>query len=251
MSANPVWMPLYVDDYAGATARLTCEQHGAYMLLIMDYWRNGPPPDDDDVLMQIVKLDRAKWRKHRPLISTMFHIVDGRWTHKRIDRELAKSGEITEKRRAASNARWDRERSSKSDANAHANSDAHAKQTTMQTASQPQPQPQEKVRKETSPQEAAREQNEPLPHGALAFSGGVVRVNRREFDAWAKTYHGIPDLHATLTALDEWIVEAATSDHTVTQRWRRMVTGQLDKKHQAWLAEMRKGDDDCAFTGPC
>src|SRR5699024_9631718 len=42
-----IWMPLYVRDYLGATSRLTTEQHGAYMLLIMDDWLNGPPPDDE------------------------------------------------------------------------------------------------------------------------------------------------------------------------------------------------------------
>lgn len=63
-------MPLYVGDYLGDTQRLTTEQHGAYLLLILDYWRNGPAPDDDLVLQQITKLNKAGWKKTPPCTSS-------------------------------------------------------------------------------------------------------------------------------------------------------------------------------------
>jgi uncharacterized protein YdaU (DUF1376 family) len=50
------WFPFYVGDYTRDTARLTTEAHGAYLLLMLDYWVNGAPPDDDETLATITKL---------------------------------------------------------------------------------------------------------------------------------------------------------------------------------------------------
>lgn len=82
-----VWFPLVVGDYLKDTSRLTTEQHGAYLLLLMDYWTNGPPPDDDDALAAITKLDARTWRKQRPKLLKYFRIEDGVWRQKRADEE--------------------------------------------------------------------------------------------------------------------------------------------------------------------
>mgnify|MGYP005992915633 CR=1 FL=1 len=120
------WMPFYVGDYLGDTQRLTTEQHGAYLLLILDYWRNGPAPDDDAVLQQITKLERAAWKRHRPALARMFQIVDGEWRHKRIDCELEAAAANAERRsskaKKAAEARW-------------GNADAHAEQSARDATS--------------------------------------------------------------------------------------------------------------------
>ena len=61
-------MPLYVGDYLSATTRLTTEQHGAYFLLLLDYWKSGPPPNDDAVLAQIARMPLSAWRKAKPAL---------------------------------------------------------------------------------------------------------------------------------------------------------------------------------------
>jgi uncharacterized protein YdaU (DUF1376 family) len=82
------WMPLVIGDYLKDTARLSTEQHGAYLLLIMDYWVNGPPPDDDAELSAITGLSPKAWRSHRDKLAKFFRIEDGHWRHKRVEEEL-------------------------------------------------------------------------------------------------------------------------------------------------------------------
>lgn len=88
-------MPLYVADYLADTRRLSTLEHGAYMLLIMDYWRNGSLPDDDRKLARIVGLALDEWLEIREAIAELFQ--DG-WSHRRIDEEIAKTEAKNERR---------------------------------------------------------------------------------------------------------------------------------------------------------
>jgi len=99
-------MPLYVGRYLADTGHLTTVQHGAYMLLLMHYWCNGPLPDDDGMLAAISRLDAKLWRKAvGPVIRQFFRLVDGRLHQKRADAELTKAKDISGKRRAAAIAK--------------------------------------------------------------------------------------------------------------------------------------------------
>ena len=105
---NRPWMPLYVGDYLGDTGHLTTTQHGAYLLLMMHYWRKGDLPDDDRQLSKITKLPLKTWCEYRPTLQDFFY--EG-WKHKRIDAELAKMLRVSQKRaiagqKAASDRRW-------------------------------------------------------------------------------------------------------------------------------------------------
>lgn len=112
MKKPDTWMPLYVGDYLRDTTRFSTEQHGAYMLLIFDYWMSGAPPDDDTTLAQIVKLPLARWKAIAAPVKAKFRIVDGVLRHKRIDEELASAIKAveaaSEKGRAGATARWHR-----------------------------------------------------------------------------------------------------------------------------------------------
>jgi uncharacterized protein YdaU (DUF1376 family) len=110
MEKADVWMPLFIGDYLADTGRLTTEQHGAYFLLIMDYWRNGPPPDDECTLAQITRLSPDAWSIAQAKLKQLFSIEGGAWHHKRIDAELAAAkvnkGKAQAKAKAAAAARW-------------------------------------------------------------------------------------------------------------------------------------------------
>ena len=95
---NRPWMPLYVGDYLGDTGHLTTAQHGAYLLLMMHYWRKGELPDDDRQLSKITKLPLRTWCEYRPTLQDFFH---SGWRHKRIDAELARMMRVSEKRAIA------------------------------------------------------------------------------------------------------------------------------------------------------
>jgi len=105
-----IWMPLYVADYLSATSRLTTEQHGAYLLLLMDYWKNGPPPDNDGVLAQITRLSPSAWSNARTMLEAFFQVQSGQWSHHRVDEELAKANhnkEVNSRRgKAGADARY-------------------------------------------------------------------------------------------------------------------------------------------------
>jgi uncharacterized protein YdaU (DUF1376 family) len=130
-------MPLYVADYLADTRRLSTLDHGAYLLLIMDYWQNGSLPNDDAALSRIAGLTPKEWAKVKTFISPLFK--DG-WRHKRIDEELAKAEQISGRRKASAERRW-----YKGDANASSNAEQeHCKEPCKEDAragvSQSQPQ---------------------------------------------------------------------------------------------------------------
>jgi len=95
---NHPWMPLYVGDYLGDTGHLTTTQHGAYLLLMMHYWRKGELPGDDRQLCKIAKLPLKTWNEYRATLQDFFH--DG-WKHKRIDAELERMMRASAKRAIA------------------------------------------------------------------------------------------------------------------------------------------------------
>lgn len=86
------WMPLWIGAYLADTQMLTTCQHGAYLLLLMAYWRERSAlPDDDDALRSIAKADKAEWKKLRPTLVRFFKVDAGVWWHKRVEAEIAEA----------------------------------------------------------------------------------------------------------------------------------------------------------------
>ena len=88
-----IWMPLYLRDYLTDTSRLSTIEHGAYLLLLMDYWVNGPLPNNNNILLQITKLSTENLRVISGLLLGFF-VLDkntNTWHNKRIDQELQKA----------------------------------------------------------------------------------------------------------------------------------------------------------------
>lgn len=130
------WFPFYPGDYLRDTGRLSTEGHGAYLLLILDYWVNGAPPDDDVVLATITRLSAPAWSKLRPTLVKYFNVVDGKWTHGRIEKELVKANEQYNRRAKAGSAGGK--------ANAARNASSNATSYDEAPLHQPQPQSEKK-----------------------------------------------------------------------------------------------------------
>ena len=93
-----MWMPIYIGDYLADTGHLSTTQHGAYLLLLMHYWRKRELPEDDKQLAAIAKLPLRIWLDSKETIQSFF--FDG-WKHKRIEAELQRRAEVSNKRAEA------------------------------------------------------------------------------------------------------------------------------------------------------
>lgn len=98
MSSVKHFMPLYVGDYLADTAHLTAAEHGAYLLLIMHYWRTGGLPNEDAQLARIARCTKREWEKTRPVIAAFF---DENWKHDRVASEIEKAEAAYERRAKA------------------------------------------------------------------------------------------------------------------------------------------------------
>lgn len=105
MTDAGAWMPLYIGDYLADTMRLEGPEHGAYLLLIMHYWRNGPLPNDQRTLAAIARTKRPAWAAMADSVTAFFRLgEDGKWHHKRIDKELGRIASVVDQKRAAGKA---------------------------------------------------------------------------------------------------------------------------------------------------
>ena len=112
MSVNDSWMPLYLGDYLADTMHLNASQHGAYLLLLMHYWRNGPLPSDDAQLAAIARCNARLWKTVGPVVRAFFR-PNGTLLHqKRMDQEREKAGAKFQARSTAgaagANGKWKR-----------------------------------------------------------------------------------------------------------------------------------------------
>ena len=105
MAALP-YMQLYVADYLADTAHLTAAQHGAYLLLIFNYWQRGKPLNNsNERLTNVARMTNDEWAEAKPILSEFFEIDGDEWVHARIERDLlavnSKSGKASEAGKAS------------------------------------------------------------------------------------------------------------------------------------------------------
>jgi uncharacterized protein YdaU (DUF1376 family) len=78
---------------------LTTEEHGAYLLLIFNYWQTGKPIPVSR-LARIARLSNERWTDVERSLNEFFNECSGEWVHDRIERDL-ESVHATQNQRSA------------------------------------------------------------------------------------------------------------------------------------------------------
>lgn len=187
------WTAFYWRDYIANTGHLSLQEHGAYLLLMAHYYMTGNPiPANAEQVHRICRCTTDAERAAADSVLAQFFIEqDGEHHHERIDDELKKSNEISEKR--ANAARMKKQLSSKSSANAGANAE--------QKHTQPQPQPQEKIEEgDKSPSSARSEKVEFDAH-----RGKFNNITEQQLDLWRAAYPAV-QIETELNKMAAWLV---------------------------------------------
>lgn len=111
MAALP-YMQLYIADYLADTMHLSAEEHGAYLLLMFNYWQTGKPIPKNR-LAKIARLTNERWADVEPSLQEFFCDNGKEWVHLRIEEDLASVREKLTKKSAAGKASVQARRSRK------------------------------------------------------------------------------------------------------------------------------------------
>jgi len=89
MAALP-YIQLYIADYLADTAHLTTIEHGAYLLLIFNYWQRGHALNNaNGRLASVARMSNEEWEQHEQTLAEFFEIDGDEWINHRIDDDLA------------------------------------------------------------------------------------------------------------------------------------------------------------------
>lgn len=111
MAALP-YMQLYIADCLADTMHLSAEEHGAYLLLMFNYWQTGKPIPKNR-LAKIARLTNERWADVEPSLQEFFCDNGEEWVHLRIEEDLASVREKLTKKSAAGKASVQARRSRK------------------------------------------------------------------------------------------------------------------------------------------
>ncbi len=106
------FFPLYPGDYMRKTQALTILEHGAYMILLMNYYSKGKLPSDKKKLYRVCRAIEAEEQVVIDKIVSEYFTTngDGLLINKRAEEELEKQRIISETNKIRSakghKARW-------------------------------------------------------------------------------------------------------------------------------------------------
>lgn len=93
--AKNLWFPFYPDDYLSDTQELSTEDHGAYLLIIIELYRaGGELPYDEKMLRRITGLSAYKWKSFSKIFDKYFEKISQKFHHPRVSEQLCRQEAI-------------------------------------------------------------------------------------------------------------------------------------------------------------
>ena len=114
MSERP-YFRFFMGDYLADTGHLDTVEHGAYCLILIDYYKHRRGPGNDQKkLAKIAKLSPKKFAAISETILEFFEIKEGRLWSKRVEKELQYRAKKEQQCREAGKASAERRRNDRS-----------------------------------------------------------------------------------------------------------------------------------------
>lgn len=226
------YFPLFIADYEADTLHLNAEEHGAYLMLLMAYWKSGKPlPDDPTILARTCRMTRRKWNRIATKIEPFFARSNGFLVHKRVEAELAHAREISQKAKENIAKRWEKKDTAVLPANNGRNTDVvHNSNSSIEDSESDTTVDNQPQKKESGTEVWAFSENPKSPKATNKMRG--TRWDGRPVpDEWIEEARQIR-AEAGLTEIDLRVEAASFADYWVG------VSGQKGTKND-WRATWR------------
>lgn len=109
MGDTDIWFPFFVNDYLGNTKALTLEEHGIYLLLICECWKNGSIKNDKNWICSYLGISTRSplYAKICSLLTDFFvQNSSGAWENSRVNKEKKKASNRSKLATEKANKRW-------------------------------------------------------------------------------------------------------------------------------------------------
>jgi len=207
-------LPLWTDAYLADTRHLNRDQHGAYLLLLMEAWRRQDCslPDNDEILATLACASPEEWALLKPVVMAFWTFDKRRkvWRQKRLCSERTFLDRKRVQNRDKAVYRW------KHTKKQYAVAMPNACQSNAPT---PTPTPTEER------EERKKDNNTVLKgkNGAYAFQHGCVRLTEEHLEKWRAAFPHI-SVTGTLIAGEPWLARQVS--------WFNAAAGLLDKRER-------------------
>jgi uncharacterized protein YdaU (DUF1376 family) len=206
----------YPHEWLSKTGRLTLEQRGMYIQIVSLIYAHMGPIDNDPAW--IGRAAGCSTRMAKTLISQLeqagkIYFQGSKISQKRCENELNLKRNLSENGAKGARKKYENHHEFNNNNDICSGPSSGQKENWPDSPS-PSPSPNEKYIK--------------------GFAGKTIRLVEADFLNWKKLYNAIPDLTATLSALDDYYTQENAKD------WFVRCSGALAKKHQEYLIKNPK-----------